>query len=236
MELREQLDQLGLTEVTFEHNLSKEALFQESIANDRGRTRLGGPFTDQKSFPTKLGVQGPLLYYTDPTCTGRPVNDTFAVAWPEIKDDIWWKDSLKAFDPDKYQGLLKRVIDHLNQRRASLYVQDVYAGTDPSYAVPYRFVGEYAVHAMFAQNMFPKQVDGIEEPESKLWTMLNVQSFTCDPKRDGSLSGRAAIIDFRNRLCLVAGRADYCGLVKKTIFTVMNFLLPKRGFLSMHCS
>ena len=155
MELREQLDQLGLTEVTFEHNLSKEALFQESIVNDRGRTRLGGPFTDQKSFPTKLGVHGPLLYYTDPTCTGRPVNDTFAVAWPEIKDDIWWKDSLKAFDPDKYQGLLKRVIDHLNQRRASLYVQDVYAGTDPSYAVPYRFVGEYAVHAMFALNMFP---------------------------------------------------------------------------------
>ena len=236
MELREQLGQLGLTEVTFEHNLSKEALFHESIANDRGRTRVGGPFTDQKSFPTKLGVQGPLLYYTDPTCTGRPVNDTFAVAWPEIKDDIWWKDSLKAFDPDKYQGLLKRVVDHLNQCRASLYVQDVYAGTDPSYAVPYRFMGEYAVHAMFAQNMFPKQVDGIEEPESKLWTMLNVQSFTCDPERDGSLSERAAIIDFKNRLCLVAGRADYCGLVKKTIFTVMNFLLPNRGFLSMHCA
>ena len=236
MELCEPLSHLCLTEVTFKHNLSKEALFHESIANDRGRTRLGGPFTDQKSFPTKLGVQGPLLYYTDPTCTGRPVNDTFAVAWPEIKDDIWWKDSLKAFDPDQYQGLLKRVVDHLNQCRASLYVQDVYAGTDPSYAVPYRFVGEYAVHAMFAQNMFPKQVDGIEKPESKLWTMLNVQSFTCDPERDGSLSERAAIIDFKNRLCLIAGRADYCGLVKKTIFTVMNFLLPKQGFLSMHCS
>ncbi len=236
MELCEPLSHLCFTEVTFKHNLSKEALFHESIANDRGRTRLGGPFTDQKSFPTKLGVQGPLLYYTDPTCTGRPVNDTFAVAWPEIKDDIWWKDSLKAFDPDKYQGLLKRVVDHLNRCRASLYVQDVYAGTDPSYAVPYRFMGEYAVHAMFAQNMFPKQVDGIEEPESKLWTMLSVQSFTCDPERDGSLSERAAIIDFKNRLCLVAGRADYCGLVKKTIFTVMNFLLPKRGFLSMHCS
>ena len=119
MELREQLGQLGLTEVTFEHNLSKEALFHESIANDRGRTRLGGPFTDQKSFPTKLGVHGPLLYYTDPTCTGRPVSDTFAVAWPEIKDDIWWKDSLKAFDPKKYQGLLKRVINNLNQCKAS---------------------------------------------------------------------------------------------------------------------
>ena len=236
MELREQLSQLGLTDVTVKHNLSKDVLFQESIANDRGRTRLGGPFTDQKSFQTKLGVHGPLLYFTDPTCTGRPVDDTFAVAWPEIEDDIWWKNSLKPFDPGDFQALLNRVITHLNQRRASLYVQDVFAGSDPTYAVPYRFVGEYAVHAMFAQNMFPKHVEGIEEPDSKLWTMLNVQSFTCDPERDGSLSQRAVVIDFKNRLCLVAGRADYCGLVKKTMFTVMNFLLPNQGFLSMHCS
>ncbi|SVB31091.1 uncharacterized protein METZ01_LOCUS183945, partial [marine metagenome] len=236
MELREQLNQLGLTDVTVKHNLSKDVLFKESIGNDRGRIRLNGPFTDQKSFQTKLGVHGPLLYYTDPTCTGRPVDDTFAVALPEIKDEIWGKNSFKAFDPGELQALFKRVITHLNQRKASLYVQDVFAGSDPTYAVPYRFVGEYAVHAMFAQNMFPKHVDGIEEPESKLWTMLNVQSFTCDPERDGTLTQRAVVIDFKNRLCLVAGRADYCGLVKKTMFTVMNFLLPNQGFLSMHCS
>jgi phosphoenolpyruvate carboxykinase (ATP) len=89
---------------------------------------------------------------------------------------------------------------------------------------------------MFAHNMFPKRVDGVETPDGKRWTMLNVQSFRCEPERDGSRSDRAAIIDFRNRICLVAGRADYCGLVKKMIFTVMNFLLPNQGFLSMHCS
>jgi len=236
MELREQLGQLGLTDITFKYNLSKEALFHESIANDRGRTRLDGPYTDQKSFPTKLGVDGPLVFYTDPTCTGRPVSDTFAVAWPQVNDQVWWKDNLKPFEPEKYEGLLKRVIDHLNERHSSLYVQDVFAGTDPRYSVPYRFIGEYAVHAMFAHNMFPKHVDGIENPENKRWTMLNVQSFRCEPERDGSVSERAAIIDFKNRICLVAGRADYCGLVKKTIFTVMNFLLPNQGFLSMHCS
>ena len=233
MELREQL---GLTEVSFKYNLSKEALFRDSIANDRGRTRLDGPYTDQKSFSTKLGVDGPLVFYTDPTCTGRPGNDTFAVAWPEVNDKVWWKDNLKPFDPDKYQGLLKRVIAHLNASKSSLYVQDVYAGTDPAYAVPYRFVGEFAVHAMFAHNMFPKHVDGVDNPETKRWTMLNVQSYQCDPERDGCLSERAAVIDFKNRICLVAGRADYCGLVKKTIFTVMNYLLPNQGFLSMHCS
>jgi len=236
MDLSEQLSQLGLKGISYKYNLTKAELFHESIAYDRGRVSLDDGYGDQKSFATKLGVDGPLVFHTDPTCTGRPVNDTFAVAWSEVESDVWWKDNLKAFDPGKYEGLLQRVISHLNERGGHLYVQDVYAGTDPTYSVPYRFVGEYAVHAMFAHNMFPKRVDGIANAEDKRWTMLNVQSFTCDPERDGTVSARAAIIDFRNRICLVVGRADYCGLVKKTIFTVMNFLLPQQGYMSMHCS
>jgi phosphoenolpyruvate carboxykinase (ATP) len=227
---------LGLTSVNYKYNLSKDQLFHEAIENDRGRVREDGPDNEQKSYPTKLGVEGPLMFYTDPTCTGRPVNDTFAVAWPEVESEVWWKDNMQPFDPDKYEGLLKRVIQHVNERGGNLYVQAVYAGADPAYSVPYRFVGEYATHAMFAHNMFPKKVDGIENEEEKRWTMLNIQSFRCDPERDGSLSDRAAIMDFRNKLCLVLGRADYCGLVKKTIFTVMNYLLPNLGHLSMHCS
>ena len=237
MELKVALERkLGLKGVDFRYNLPKGRLFEEAIANDRGRVRLDGPDTDRKCFPTRLGVDGPLVFHTDPTCTGRPVADTFAVAWPEVEGRIWWKDNLKSYDPEHYEGLLRRVAEHVNARGRPLYVQDVCAGTDPAYSVPYRFVGEYAVHAMFAHNMFPKHVEGMENGEDKRWTMLNVQSFRCDPERDGSLSDRAAIIDFRNRICLVAGRADYCGLVKKTIFTVMNFLLPDQGFLSMHCS
>ena len=237
MELKVALERkLGLKGVDFRYNLPKGRLFEEAIANDRGRVRLDGPDTDRKCFPTRLGVDGPLVFHTDPTCTGRPVADTFAVAWPEVEGRIWWKDNLKPYDPEHYEGLLRRVAEHVNARGRPLYVQDVCAGTDPAYSVPYRFVGEYAVHAMFAHNMFPKHVEGMENGEDKRWTMLNVQSFRCDPERDGSLSDRAAIIDFRNRICLVAGRADYCGLVKKTIFTVMNFLLPDQGFLSMHCS
>ena len=237
MELKVALERkLGLKGIDFRYNLPKDRLFEEAIANDRGRVRLDGPDSDQKCFPTRLGVDGPLVFHTDPTCTGRPVADTFAVAWPECEGRVWWKDNLKPYDPDHYDVLLRRVVEHVNARGRPLYVQDVCAGTDPAYSVPYRFVGEYAVHAMFAHNMFPKYVEGIENGEGKRWTMLNVQSFRCDPERDGSLSDRAAVIDFRNRICLVAGRADYCGLVKKTIFTVMNFLLPDQGFLSMHCS
>ena len=237
MDLKADLEhRLGLKGVEFRYNLPKARLFEEAIANDRGRVRPDGPDTDRKCFPTRLGAGGPLVFHTDPTCTGRPVDDTFAVAWPEVEGEVWWKDNLKPCDPDRYEGLLRRVAGHVNARGKPLYVQDVFAGTDPAYSVPYRFVGEYAVHAMFAHNMFPKRVEGIGNAEDKRWTMLNVQSFRCEPERDGSRSDRAAIIDFRNRICLVAGRADYCGLVKKTIFTVMNFLLPSRGFLSMHCS
>jgi len=227
---------LGLKNVSFKYNLSKDELFHEAIRNDRGRTKKNGGNQDQKAFPTKLGVKGPLVFYTDPDCTGRRVKDTYAVGWPEVQPRVWWKDDLKAYDPAKYEALLRRVVEHLNQKRATLYVQDVYAGSDPFYAIPYRFIGEFATHAMFATNMFPKDVTGVTNEELKRWVMLNVPSFVCEPERDGSRSEAAIIIDFKNKLCLVAGRADYCGVVKKTIFTVMNFLLPNQGYLSMHCS
>lgn len=227
---------LGLKTVTYQYNLSKTELFHAAIANDRGRVTHGGPSDAQKAFATSLGVNGPLVYYTDPDCTGRRVKDTYAVKWPEVADEIWFKPDLNGFDPDKFPALLKRVVDHVNAKNSTLYVKDVFMGSDPDFAVPYRFVGEYATHAMFAHIMFPKDLQGVKDVEARRWTMLNVPSFVCEPERDGTRSEVAVIIDTRNRICLVAGRADYCGVVKKTIFTVGNFLLPKEGRLSMHCS
>jgi phosphoenolpyruvate carboxykinase (ATP) len=227
---------LGLKDVTYRIGLSKAELFHEAIRNDRGRVQRGGSSYAQKAFPTRLGVEGPLVYYTDPDCTGRRVKDTYAVRWPEVADVIWWKEDVQPYDPDKYQGLLKRVVAHLNARRATLYVKDVFVGADPEFALPYRFVGEYATHAMFAHNMFPKDLVGVENVAARRWTMLNAPSFVCEPARDGCRAEAAIVIDVRNRICLVAGRADYCGVVKKTIFTVGNYLLPLDGRLSMHCS
>ena len=91
---------------------------------------------NRRPFRPSSASKGPLVFYTDPTCTGRPVNDTFAVAWPEIESEVWWKDNMKPFDPDKYEGLLKRVVQHVNDRGGHLYVQDVYAGADPAYSIP----------------------------------------------------------------------------------------------------
>jgi phosphoenolpyruvate carboxykinase (ATP) len=226
----------GLKTVTYKAGLAKEALFNEAIANDRGRVKKDGPGTAQKAFATKLGLKGPLVYYTDPDCTGRRVKDTYSVKWPEVADVIWWKDDMQPYDPKKYTGLLKRVVEHLNAKKATLYVKDVFVGADPEFALPYRFVGEYAAHAMFAHNMFPKDLAGVKDVAARRWTMLNAPSFVCEPARDGCRAEAAIVIDVKNKICLVAGRADYCGVVKKTIFTVGNYLLPLEGRLSMHCS
>ena len=229
-------EQFGITTPNLRIGLSQDELFYAAIANDRGRVSLDGGNDEQKAFPTALGVDGPLVYYTDPECTGRPVNDTFAVARPEVVDTVWWKKGFAQFDPEAFDALLPRVIDHLNAKAATLYVTDVFCGWDPEYSEPYRFVGEYATHAYFCNIMFPKNVRDDSDRAEKGWTIINAPSFIADPERDGTRSNRGVIMDIANRVALVVGPADYCGINKKTMFTVMNYVLPAAGQLTMHCS
>ncbi|RZV47326.1 MAG: phosphoenolpyruvate carboxykinase (ATP) [Acidimicrobiales bacterium] len=237
MTVAEQLyDQFGLANPNLQVGLSQDELFHAAIENDRGRVRPDGPDDEQKAFATVLGTDGPLVYYTDPTCTGRPVSDTFAVAREEVIDTVWWKPGFAQFDPDKFDALFRRVIDHLNEHEPTLYVTDVFCGWDPHYSEPYRFVGEYATHAYFCNIMFPKNVRDDSDRAEAGWTIINVPSFRAVPERDGTNSDRGVIMDIANRVALVVGRADYCGVNKKTMFTVMNYVLPQRGQLTMHCS
>ena len=229
-------EQFGLTTPNLQVDLSQDDLFHAAIANDRGRVHLDGGFNDQKAFPTSLGVDGPLVYFSDPTCTGRPLADTFCVAREEILDTVWWKHGFSKFDPETFDDLFARVIEHLNSKEATLYVTDVFCGWDPNYSEPYRFVGEFATHAYFCNILFPKDVrDDSDRPETG-WTIVNVPSFYADPATDGTNNERGVIMDIANRVALVVGTADYCGVNKKTMFTVMNYVLPAKGQLSMHCS
>lgn len=226
----------GLAGVELRYGLSQDELFHEAIAHDRGRVEIDGPDDAQKAFATSLGVDGPLVYFSDPECTGRPVKDTYCVDRPGTTDRVWWKDGFSKFDADAFGTLLPRVIDHLNQRQRHLYVADVFCGWDPTFAEPYRFVGEFATHAYFCNIMFPKAVREDSDRDEAGWTLFNVPSFECVPERDGTRSNRAVIIDIENRVGLVLGPADYCGVNKKTMFTIMNFVLPEKSQLSMHCS
>jgi len=237
MTVAEQLaNQFGLTTPNLRIGLSQDELFHAAIENDRGRVSLDGGDDEQKAYPTALGVDGPLVFYTDPTCTGRPTSDTFAVGRPEVVESVWWKKGFAEFDPDKFDALLPRVIEHLNERESTLYVTDVFCGWDPEYSEPYRFVGEYATHAYFCNIMFPKNVRDDSDRAEAGWTIINVPSFRADPERDGTNSDRGVMMDIANRVALVIGRADYCGVNKKTMFTVMNYVLPQSGQLTMHCS
>ena len=229
-------DQFGIKNVTLHYGLSQDELFFAAIENDRGRVTPEGSSDEQKAYQTALGVDGPLVYYSDPSCTGRPVDDTFAVARSEVKDTVWWKKGFTKFDPEAFDRLLTRVVEYLNEKQGSLYVTDVFCGWDPEFAEPYRFVGEYATHAYFCNIMFPKAVRDDSDRSEVGWTILNVPSFIAEPERDGTLSNRAVIMDIVNRVALVIGPADYCGVNKKTMFTVMNYVLPAKGQLSMHCS
>ena len=229
-------DQFGIKNVTLHYGLTQDELFFAAIENDRGRVTPEGSSDEQKAYQTALGVDGPLVYYSDPSCTGRPVDDTFAVARSEVNDTVWWKKGFTKFDPEAFDRLLTRVVEYLNEKQGSLYVTDVFCGWDPEFAEPYRFVGEYATHAYFCNIMFPKAVRDDSDRSEVGWTILNVPSFIAEPERDGTLSNRAVIMDIVNRVALVIGPADYCGVNKKTMFTVMNYVLPAKGQLSMHCS
>jgi len=226
----------GLKTTNLLHGLSQDELFDAAIARDRGIVEEGGPDDAQKAYATALGKDGPLIFFTDPTCTGRPTKDTFAVARPSVVDEVWWKPDFQQFDPNAFDALLPRVVAHVNERNPTLYSTDVFCGWDPEFSEAYRFVGEYATHAYFCNVMFPKTVRPDDDRAETGWTLLNVPSFHCDPERDGTKSNRAVIIDIERRVALVLGRADYCGVNKKTMFTLMNFVLPSKGQLSMHCS
>ena len=114
-------DQFGIKNVTLHYGLSQDELFFAAIKNDRGRVTPEGSSDEQKAYQTALGVDGPLVYYSDPSCTGRPVDDTFAVARSEVKDTVWWKKGFTEFDPEAFDRLLPRVVEYLNEKQTQKF-------------------------------------------------------------------------------------------------------------------
>lgn len=165
--------------------------------------------------------------------TGRRANDKFVVEEVESKGDVWWGKVNKAFSEDAFNALKKRVYAYLQGR--DVYVQDLIAGSDDKYSLPVRFVQEYAYHSLFVKNMF------IEPTAQQLanfvpgFTVITVPEFKSIPEVDGTLSEVFIILSFSQKLVLIGG-TSYAGENKKAIFTVLNYLMPKIGVMSMHCS
>lgn len=165
--------------------------------------------------------------------TGRSPKDKFVVREPAIEDRIWWGQVNVPVEVERFDALYKRVLAYLQDKE--LFVQDCYAGAHPKYRVPIRVINQYAWHNLFARQLFvrpdwTKTSDHVPE-----FVIVSAPGFHADPEVDGTRSEAFIMVNLARRIILIGG-TEYAGEMKKSIFTIMNYLLPQRGVESMHCS
>ncbi|TKJ39150.1 phosphoenolpyruvate carboxykinase (ATP) [candidate division LCP-89 bacterium B3_LCP] len=198
-------------------NLPIEALYEEFTFRQEGR----------------ITQQGPMVAMTGKH-TARSANDKFVVKEGTTEDKIWWGEYNRPFSQEKFNDLFNRMQGFLQGR--DLFVQDCYAGADPNYAMPIRVICEHAWHAHFVRNMFvlPKTNEEYRRhvPE---FTILCIPSFKGIPQIDSTVSKTFIVLNFDAKMCVI-GNSAYAGEIKKSAFTVLNFLLPQQGIMPMHCS
>ncbi len=197
-------------------NLAAPALITHALRKGEGRLSADG------ALIVRTGVH-----------TGRSVADKFVVDEPATTRDVWWGKINQKLPEQKFAILKARVQAYLQGRE--LFTQDLYAGADPGHRVRVRLVTTGAWHALFARNMF------IRPPASEMpgfvpdYVILHAPDFEADPAIDGVRSTTAIALSFAEKTIVIAG-TEYAGEIKKSIFTVMNWILPERGVLPMHCS
>ena len=179
-----------------------------------------------------LAVNGAMVCTTG-AHTGRSPKDKFIVEEPGSKDAIWWGKVNKPISEDHFDRLHRRVIEHYRSKK--LYVRDMFAGANPATRLPIRVVTETAWHNLFASQLFIRPKPGSTADHAPRFTILNAPSCLADPSVDGTRSGTFVVVNFAKGLILIGG-TEYAGEIKKSIFTVMNYILPTAGVLSMHCS
>lgn len=167
--------------------------------------------------------------------TGRSPKDKFIVNEPSYRDDIDWGNINQPIEEDTFLKLYDKVLNYLNEKD-ELYVFKGYAGSDKDSQLKLTVVNELAWHNLFAQNMFirPETKEEAEEIKSD-FTIVSAPYFKADPNIDGTNSETFIITSFKHKVILIGG-TEYAGEMKKGIFSVMNYLLPKDNIMSMHCS
>ena len=198
-------------------NLTAPALVAHALRRGEGRLSADGAF---------IAVTG--------QHTGRSVQDKFVVDEPETREAVWWGKINQALPADKFAALAAKVRTYLGQK-AELFTQDLHAGADTAHQIRVRLVTTNAWHAMFARNMFIRPESDALDGFAPDWTILHAPEYEADPAVDGCRTSTVIALSLATRTILIAG-TSYAGEVKKSIFTVMNWLLPTRDVLPMHCS
>jgi phosphoenolpyruvate carboxykinase (ATP) len=210
---------LGLDGVrTVHRNQSVALLYEHALARAEG----------------KLGAAGQLVVETGKH-TGRSPNDKFFVREPGSETHVDWSAN-KAIDAKVFDALLVRVGQYLGGK--DVFSLDCYVGADPTYRLPVRIITEYAWHSLFSHDLFivpPPSSQPAADTFSPEFTVINAPLFEADPARDGTASSTFILVNLARRIILIGG-TRYAGETKKSVFTVMNYLMPLRNVLSMHCS
>ena len=213
-----------------------KAMFEEAAPADLGRAHfnLTEPALMQAAVRRgegEIGRGGTLLVATG-RFTGRSPKDKFVVREPSVEASVWWENNA-PMEPEAFARLKADMRAHAAGEE--LFVEDLHAGADPAYRLNVRVIAGLAWHALFMRHLLrrpdPSELAGFAPG----FTILNLPSFKADPARHGTRSETVIAISFEERLVLIGGTA-YAGENKKAVFTVLNYLLPGRGVMPMHCS
>jgi phosphoenolpyruvate carboxykinase (ATP) len=197
------------------YNLLEPALIEAAVKRGEGRIGLGGA-----------------LLVSTGKFTGRSPGDKFIVRTPAVEDSIWW-DNNAPMAPDAFDRLHADMLDHM--KGGEYFVQDLYGGADAEHRLDVRVVSELAWHNLFIRHLLRRP--GAEElagfvPE---FTIINCPSFKADPARHGCRTDTVIALNFEKKLILIAN-TEYAGENKKSVFTLLNYILPGKGVMAMHCS
>ncbi|WP_372603198.1 phosphoenolpyruvate carboxykinase [Actibacterium sp.] len=203
----------GLGQVYY--NLMEPALVEEALKRDEGT----------------LGNGGALLVETGEH-TGRSPKDKFVVRTPSVEDSIWWENN-KPMDPDAFDRLHADMLEHMKGR--DYFVQDLYGGADPEHRLDVRVVAELAWHGLFIRHLLRRPSRDELNSFVPEFTIINCPTFKADPERHGCRSETVIALNFDKKLILI-GNTEYAGENKKSVFTLLNYILPGKGVMAMHCS
>jgi phosphoenolpyruvate carboxykinase (ATP) len=211
------LEQIGLRNLGNVYwNLSTPALYEEIVRRREGL----------------ISHLGPLVVRTGHH-TGRSPNDKFIVREPSSESKVNWGKVNQPMPQENFTALVGKLCAFFQGR--DLFVQNLYAGADPRYRIPIRVITEYAWHNLFARNLLIQPDEPIIHSSPETWTIIDSPRFHASPEIDATRTEVFVTINFARRLVLIGG-TSYGGEIKKSVFTILNYLLPQQQVLPMHCS
>jgi phosphoenolpyruvate carboxykinase (ATP) len=199
------------------HNLSVPQLIEKALLKNEGT------LTSTGALRVETGKY-----------TGRSPKDRFIVEEESVKDKIDWGTVNQPISEDIFNNLYNKVLTYLGEKE-EIYVFKGFAGADQAYRLPLQVINEYAWHNLFAHQLFIRPTENELNNYDAEFTVISAPNFKADPEVDGTNSETFIMVSFEKRVILIGG-TEYAGEIKKSIFSIMNFLLPEKDILSMHCS